>query len=596
MRISSSLATSYWQKSELGKVARSGDEKVPRSGAARVKHFVPQDDLTVSPPKRPPPGNGPDRIQYVGGIRVRTDYTAEGLLETVKDALKHPIGAFAASISDIHHVVLHGRNITRQEKKEIEEDIAQIDSVLVTIRGMTPVGGAMNVISVSADVLAAMSKDKPLTLDQAHDLIFGINNLPSAESVEIPARREQGAVANAPSNPPRFKPPTRMQDGRAGYTLSPTRPPKLPGDTSVPHGPGSSASRTSPDRSRGARPKTTSRPAEPQAGPSEPRPRTSPKEPRVSLTSKICGAFYSDANRVRKGDIAPLEGKGAIYLKTSGESRTQFSFYRNDRDMKMSGPAHSSDITPAAAQEVLRMGNGSDVTSLSPSANSYFGQWGRSKQKLSEQIDVIELENGREGVGAVQISFADIPPKGSVLVTTGSLSGCTVMFAADQQKFYAYHAGTSTPRANWKTAREGVSSLREAHEHLNPDAQKKVLEQPGNNDLVDMGNDYPFSVISYDGKFSRTRPQDDTRINRPEWEWSNGTHINNYFEADEKIPSIGTSVALIRKDARGRVSVSVLYEKGALKRASSKGRVGDPLKYDYKVIETEKYKFSPQGG
>ncbi|MEA3131495.1 MAG: cytotoxic necrotizing factor 1 [Paraburkholderia sp.] len=346
----------------------------------------------------------------------------------------------------------------------------------------------------------------------------------------------------------------------------------------------------------GARPKKKVPPSgAPQAGTSEPQSGTSQKRPRTPIRTKIRGAFHSDANRVRKGDIAPLEGRGAIYLKTPGKNNTRFSFYRYDKEMKMSGPANSSDISPAAAQEVLRTGNGRDVTSYSPASNSYFGQWGRGRRKLSEQIDVIELENGREGVGAVQISFADIPPKGAVLVTTGSLSGCTTMFAADNQKFYAYHTGTSTPNASWKTAREGVSSLREAHEHLKPDAQKKALAQPGNNDLVDMGNDYPFSVITYNGKFNKARPQDDMRINRPEWEWSEGTHINNYFEPDGKIPSIGTSVALIRKNARGRVTVSVLYEKGALKRSASKGRVGDPLTYDYKAIETEKYKFIPQG-
>ncbi|MFL9897669.1 cytotoxic necrotizing factor Rho-activating domain-containing protein [Paraburkholderia fungorum] len=584
MRITSGVAASHWQEPEPNTMARAGDERSARSGGARVKRSIPEDGPTASPPKKEPPHNGPDKVRYLGGIRVRTDYTLEDVLETVKDALKHPIGAFAASVSDVHHVVVHGRNITSQERKEIAEDTAQIDSVLVAIRGMTPGGGVMNVITVSADVLTAMSKDKPLTLDQVHDLAFSINDLPSGESAEIPIRREDGATAKAPSNRPDFNPPKRLPDGRKGYPLSPTEPPKLPGEST-----GSGAS------GQGARPKKAPPSGEPQAGTSEPQPGTSQKGSRSTIKSKIQGAFYSDANRVRKGDIAPLEGRGAIYLKAPGKNNIRFSFYRYDKDMKMSRPAHSSDIPPAAAQEVLRTGNGRDVTSFASNSNSYFGQWGRGKRNLSEQIDVIELENGREGVGAVQISFADIPPKGAVLVTTGSLSGCTAMFAADNQKFYAYHSGTSTPNANWKTAREGVSSLREAHEQLKPDAQKKALEQPSNNDLVDMANDYPFSVIAYSGKFNKARPQDDTRINRPEWEWSKGTHVNNYFEPDEKIPSIGTSVALIRKDARGRVTVSVLYEKGALKRAASKGRVGDPLTYDYKAIETEKYKFTPQG-
>ncbi|CAE6691968.1 cytotoxic necrotizing factor Rho-activating domain-containing protein [Paraburkholderia haematera] len=611
MRINSSLATSHWQEPEPNNMALARDEQGAGPGGSRVKRAIPQDDPTPASPKNEPPSNGPDEVRYVGGIRVRTDYTLEEVLGTVKDALKHPIGAFAASVSDMHHVITHGRNITAQERKEIAEDTAQIDSVLVAIRGMTPAGGVMNVITVSADVLNAMSKDKPLTLDQMHDLVFSINDLPSGDSVAIPVRRGESAAANPPLSRLGFNPPKRLRDGRKGYTLSPTKPPKLPGETPGPSGSGPGARPGStprpgapeggtvearPGHSQGARPKSTPRPDAPRAGAAELPPGTSHEgRSSSSIRSKFPGAFYSAANRVRKGDIAPLEGKGAIYLKTTGKTKTGFSFYRSDKDVKMSELANSSTITPAAEQGVLRMGNGQDVTSLSRVSGSYFGRWGRDNRSLSEKIDVIELQNGNEGVGAVRVSFADIPLKGSVLVTTGALSGCTAMFAADNQSFYAYHTGTSTPAANWKTAQEGVSSLREAHEHLKPDVQKKTLEQPGNNDLIDMGNDYPFSVIVYSGKYNKARPQDDTRINRPEWGWSDGTHVQNYFESDQKIPSIGTGVALIRKDARGHVSVSVLYEKGALKSATSKGSRGDPLTYDYKAMETAKYKFVPQG-
>lgn len=135
MRITSSIAVSHWQEPEPNNIGRAGDERSARSGGPRVMRSIPEDDPTASPPKKAPPHNGPDEVRYVGGIRVRTDYTLEDVLETVKDALKHPIGAFAASISDVHHVVMHGRNITSQERKAIAEDTAQIDSILVAIRG-----------------------------------------------------------------------------------------------------------------------------------------------------------------------------------------------------------------------------------------------------------------------------------------------------------------------------------------------------------------------------------------------------------------------------------------------------------------------------
>lgn len=596
MKVDSRLATgSEYEEPQSHAVYRGAGHRAD-ADAPRAKRGIPPQDRqnrdgpTSTSPQDGSHKNGPDKIEYIGGVQVKTGYTLEEVLNIAKEALAHPVGSFAASSADMRHVLLRGRNITGKERAEIMEDTSQADSFLVGVRSFHPVGGAMNVATVNADALHTMEEGKPLTLDQMDTMLFSVNELPSKESVAVSIKSTTTASS---TNHPSFKPPTRLEDGRVGYPSSPTRPPRLPPDKAG----GSVASTSRP------------RPDSPTTGDIHaPRPSTStdsrhmtPASKRKdrahsqfsSLKARIKARFSSDANRVRNGDIAALENKGAIYLREASEIATSFDYFRYDKDVKMVAPAKSSDLIPEVEREVLRTGNGKQITSLRSDARVYFGSWGRNNRKLSAKTDVIELENGKQGVGAVRISFADIPPKKSVLVITGDLSGCTVMFAADNQHFYAYHSGISTPVDSWKTAREGVRDLRAAHEMLKPGAQRKRLENPENNDLVDVANSYDFSVIVYNGKFSRDAAGVDARITRTEQERAEGTNVHSYFDANEGAPSIGTAFALIRKDAQGHVSISTLYERGELTRAKSTVDPTRRIMYDYEAKDTQIDKFVP---
>jgi len=586
MKVDRSLAIYSGFEQTVNEVAHAG----VKPGGSRINRSIisPGGAGQSKPQQEAPARNGPDKVEYVGGVRIKSKYTLEEVLRIVKDALGHPVGAFAASTTDMHHVLVHDRNIAEWERAQIAEDFKQIDSIMVGLRNFHPVGAAMNLVSVNAGALHTLEEKKPLTLDQADDLLFSINDLPSADSVAIPVKR---LATEGGARRPRYKPPTRIKGGRVGYPASPTHPPKLPidakGKKETQGSGGAGASSSTGATSTGATrpvPGTSTTPPSKQKGGT------------AKLVSAIKAKFSSDAHRIRIGKIEALKNKGAIYVGEKSEIRTNFDFYRYDNDVKMSEPVKSSNAGIEKTREVLYTGNGKGITSLCQGGKMYYGGWGRGNRKLSAQTDVIELANGKEGVGAVRIAFADIPPKGSLLVTAGGLSGCTVMFAADNAHFYAYHVGTSTPTRNWKTAQDGVRLLRQAHEQLKPDATRKALTHPENNDLIDVAKQYPFASVIYYGKHGESRAQADTRITGAAGPAAQGTHIHDYFQPDVKGAPIGTAFALIRKDARGRISVSTLYERGELPIANYKSDAKGNVMYDFHENDAQIDRFTPQTG
>ncbi|MEX3932939.1 cytotoxic necrotizing factor Rho-activating domain-containing protein [Paraburkholderia phymatum] len=169
--------------------------------------------------------------------------------------------------------------------------------------------------------------------------------------------------------------------------------------------------------------------------------------------------------------------------------------------------------------------------------------------------------------------FSKIPPGGTVIVTGGMLSGCTVVMAANQQGFYAYHAGTSTPDPHWRTNTDGAASIVTAHNAMRPDQPVPVRPVAGGNDLVAVGQQYPFSVIVYSDRSEILEPG--TPGNS-----ANQSTAFNYFERDPGKATVGTAEAVITKDMNGNVVVHVWVEKGTLSDSISSG---DGIKARYKM-------------
>jgi hypothetical protein len=252
-----------------------------------------------------------------------------------------------------------------------------------------------------------------------------------------------------------------------GYLAGPTKPPRLPDENpsairSESRAP-EQASTSGVSQDRSVRPRTSQRPADPVQA----------RGRADRLWDRIRELPSRALREIRDGQVRPLVGKGPINLigaptQASDKARfdnfgSPFYYFRHDRDAHFEQPALAQELSYEDRRDVLSVGTGRDVTSYFPDAGMYPGtRWRPRGKTLSRKIDVIRLSNGRNGVGAIKLPFDSLAPGQSVMVTGGPLSGCSVLFAADDQNFYAYHAGTSAPDGKWLTSRDGVKSIAEA--------------------------------------------------------------------------------------------------------------------------------------
>jgi hypothetical protein len=325
---------------------------------------------------------------------------------------------------------------------------------------------------------------------------------------------------------------------------------------------------------------------------------------------------------VRNGHVEKLVGKGPFNVEPSAnpaeeskrmnEFPLNFDFYRKDGEGGMTQRVDTEQAHPAkelrasVRQDILTLGNGSQVTSEEGHSKVRLGdQWGGpSGKRLSKDVSVIELANGRNGVGAIRISYENLKPGQTIVVTGGSLSGCTMMFASDTGHFYAYHAGTyGEGKGNWTTSHDGANAIRYASSRLKNDTTMDRHNYEGNNnDLVHVGNKYPFSVIVYNGKYQSPeasgkflKPSDpqpiDARITEYQGARNHGTYAFDYHISDQEVGQLGTAEAVISKDKQGVVSVRVLAEKGEVELPGPSSRKGGK----YTATASSTYEYKPEG-
>ena len=328
--------------------------------------------------------------------------------------------------------------------------------------------------------------------------------------------------------------------------------------------------------------------------------------------------------------LKQIAGKGPISLSvpaSAAEEKSRiermgnlFYFYRKDRDVKdMTFPRAVRSTNADKRRDVLAVGTGADVTSYSPNSRVYMGKhWEPGSTTLASDIDVIELANGRDGVGAIKVPFHDLRPGQTIVISGGAMNGCTMLFAADKSGLYAYHAGTSSLNSSWHTSSDGASSIVDAHETMGTASRVPYAWQHNNHDLIVMGRQYPFSALIYSAKplaqthaltgaggmvgaianAQDTVPNADLNVPRhafsprvgkdekpPARRWQMMTF--NYHEDDPTQRSVGTAEAVITKEAYGAVTVHVLAERGVLDRRTSLGERGDALAYRYKTTESD---------
>ncbi|HKT99291.1 MAG TPA: cytotoxic necrotizing factor Rho-activating domain-containing protein [Paraburkholderia sp.] len=469
--------------------------------------------------------NGGPQIRYLGSVKIRTDYTPAEVIEMTSQALRKPFTSFVKSAQDISNKLNRGEPLSPEEEATIERYAGIADQ----FRLLTPGGQVMNGVGTLLAGSYSAWEGKPLNREMAREMLDLLNTRVDMRKASAPVSSSSAVplpkgAPNAPglNNAPGFKPPTRLPGGRVGYPLGPTKPPRLP----------------------------ATRGTGPQPGPSG------------------VGARASSLARLGRAQVGELKGKGPLNLRASdsgtppdqplGKVGVPFNYYRSDRDVQMSTSQPAEAVPFSQRRDVLTVGTAKEATSYDAKARTYFGnRWDKKSGGLASDTQVIKIDNGREGVGAIFVPFTNIPPGGRLVVTGGALSGCTVMMAANKQGFYAWHAGTDRPGTQWTTANNGAASIVNAHNAMGGGQHVVPTAGGQSSDLLSVAGQYPFSVIVYNGK-AQMLPAGATGPA------GNKMTSFSYYEPDPRKMALGTAEAVIARDRSGNVVVRVWAEKGAL--------------------------------
>jgi hypothetical protein len=641
----------------------------PAGGPVAMPRQNPQEPVIAKPAKPAQnPNDGTVTSQDISGkVLIKNDYSLRDVLGTVAAAAKSPVASFVSSTKDLVKKATEGKALTAEEQQSIYRYAGIVDSFM----SLTPAGAVMQMTGTTIDMLnSAIDGEMPPPgqlvddLRQPHGMV---NPMSTAErtktkvsggsitkpgdaqapappiTVQAPVQRpvqvppppkrpvhrdlfdfpklrvppsywsqasRSVESAKPPASPkppvsakPFFKPPTRLENGQTGYVLSPTRPPHLPPEKGSEPEPGANGSTTAPNSADLDGPSGACCPGRRYSTGENP------------LPGVPVWAAGSDLKRLAgKGPVSLMPATDALMDKKSVEQvRAPFFYYRNDRDVKDMGlPRAVRQTDHDMRRDVLTVGNGDDVTSYVADSKVHMGRyWGHGPAMLSDNMDVIQLGNGRDGVGAIKLPFANLRPGSSVVVTGGAMNGCTMLFAADKNALYAYHAGTASLNASWHTSSDGARSIADAHDLMGPPDKVPHPWQNNNTDLIAVGRQYPFSALVYSGQYlARTRavagasavaavvantkdPVPNAELDVPRHaygpregrRWQMMTF--NYMDPDDKQRSIGVAEAVVSKDEKGAISISVLAERGRLDRRTSLGDRGDAIAYRYKTADSD---------
>ncbi|CAB3762468.1 hypothetical protein LMG29739_03890 [Paraburkholderia solisilvae] len=279
------------------------------------------------------------------------------------------------------------------------------------------------------------------------------------------------------------------------------------------------------------------------------------------------------------------------------------TFYRNDKSASQTRDLSSIDKTAYEARhDVIAFGKGTDGTSYVPEAKAYIGRaWTTTPTELSG-TDIVKLGAGKDGTAAIMLPFDQLRLGSTVIVTGGPMRGSTMLFAADNHGFYAYHAGTSSNEPRWTVSEDGARSIANAYRAMHPAHHAWITARSGADELVSIAKLEPFSALIYNGAYSTEpgRKLPDERIHAPLH--ATGTEPNDpwhmmtfsYFEPGD-VRSVGTAQAVISKDAGGKITVQVMGEKGKLDHMQTMDLHGGSVGFRYRPIEgaTTSYTVEP---
>lgn len=261
----------------------------------------------------------------------------------------------------------------------------------------------------------------------------------------------------------------------------------------------------------------------------------------VNLVDRIRSSFRKTNNL----KASSLKNTGPFYTRAESDIDIDFLFSRQDAKANFS-PQRLKALPVEDKRSVIEVASGENITNENRSSKWYAGTYW-DKNPLNSTTDLVVLHNGLQGAAGIDIDMADIKPGRSVLVTAGSLSGCTMITGVKGNHFYALHAGTATPTGEWQTKQHGVRDNIKLFNELIPDnglSLDDTSSERNNNDLLPILNFFDMGTISYSGK--------------------SGAEIG--AESDNIVSyhstGLGVSFSLLARDAKGRISASTLQEVG----------------------------------
>lgn len=275
--------------------------------------------------------------------------------------------------------------------------------------------------------------------------------------------------------------------------------------------------------------------------------------------------FASDYEKLQKGYITPLRNRGLFVGEGSAQTTLPFTINRYDS-------VEQSSTLRKYSPELLESGGilynavgvfrGSQVTSTESGTGTVGAHWGNNK--LSDSLTGINVVNGMSGSVGIRIRLDDIKEGEPIVITSGGLSGCTMIYAVDEENFYVVHTGQKPNDNDWKTGVHGVTSTKRTLNALSG----KHLSETGehNNDLIDVLSEFDKAAITYLGK-------DGTRVDNVR----ENVSAFDYNQVDHPGVRVGYSYALLARH-KGKVNVKVLSEDVSINLTNMKMSVLDSMK------------------
>ncbi|GAB2902177.1 hypothetical protein GCM10027093_44040 [Paraburkholderia jirisanensis] len=485
---------------------------------------------------------------------VKSHYTTTEVLLTTSNALKNPVTSFVQSFAGTASMLVEGKPLSKDGHNSIALVTGHIDKVA----GYTQIGGVQQLTGTAIKAVTKLVTGESQSEGEMLADFHQTATVTSAKGVSTGSRGSR-LRDDAPGGKEKLDP-----DSFQGLSSS--------GDT---HGSGDGVA---------------------QSGDTQ-------------QSSVASGANQPVGVRQGTATLSRLKGEGPVNLEpslTANEDAARlkgfgrdFTFFRNDVDVAdMPEPANADATSFEQRRGVLTLGKGEQATSYVPEGKAYLGRaWvpGQGRSELAG-TDIVKLGGGKDGTAAIKLRFDDLAPGSTTIVTGGPMRGSTMLFAADQQGFYAYHADASSLNPKWKVSQDGARTIQNAHEQMHPLPASEIRPARGGvrEDIVAAAKEYPFSALIYNGEYGSTPggARLDTRIDEPVH--AQGTNkagqpwqmtTFSYFQPDSNVRTVGTAEAVITKDLNGNVTVSVLGEKGRLDSMKTLDLHGGSVGFRYRLLD-----------